>query len=171
MERVLFVNIIRFILLVPLQVLVLDNINFGGSVNPYLYILFILLLPFEIPGWALLCFSFLIGLSVDMFAGTPGMHAAAATLMAYFRPLVIRSVGLNKEIEPGMQPSIFYMGFSWFFMYALILVLIHHFALFTIEVFRFSGLFSVLLRTLYSTLFTLVLIVVLQYLFERQSKK
>jgi len=171
MNRVLVGNIIRFILLVPLQVLVLDNINFGGYINPYLYILFILMLPFEIPGWALLFFSFLIGLGVDMFSGTPGMHAAASTLVAYVRPLVIRSIGLNKELEPGIQPSILHMGFSWFLMYAIILVFIHHFALFTIEVFRFSGLFSVLLRTLYSTLFTLVLMIILQFLFGRQPKR
>lgn len=171
MSRTLLSNIIRFILLVPLQVLVLDNINLGGYINPYLYVLFILMLPFEIPGWALLFFSFLIGLAVDLFSGTPGMHAAASTFMAYTRPFVINRVGLNKDIEPGLQPAIPSMGFSWFFMYALILVFIHHFALFTIEVFRLSGLFSILLRTIYSTLLTVVLIIILQYLFGKQPKK
>lgn len=171
MNKNLVSNIIRFILLIPIQVLVLDNINLGGFVNPYLYVLFILMLPFEIPGWALLFFSFSIGLGVDMFSGTPGMHAAASTLMAYLRPMVIRSVGISRDMEPGLQPSIQHMGFSWFVMYALILVFIHHFALFTIEVFRLSGLLSVLLRTLYSTLFTVVLIIILQYMFGRQPKR
>lgn len=171
MSRVLFVNIIRIIILVPIQVLVLDNINLGGYVNPYLYVLFILLLPIEIPGWALLFLSFFIGLSVDVFAGTPGMHAAASTLMAYVRPLVIRSVGISRDIDPGLEPSIPSMGFSWFFMYSILLITIHHFALFVIEVFRFSGLFSTLLRTLYSTLFTLALVIIVQYLFGRQAKK
>lgn len=171
MSRVLFINIVRFVLLVPIQVLVLDNINLGGFVNPYLYVLFILLLPVEIPGAALLFLSFLMGISVDLFAGTPGMHAAASTLMAYVRPLVIRSVGISRDIDPGLEPSIHSMGFSWFFMYALILIAIHHFTLFVIEVFRFSGIFSILLRTLYSTLFTLALVIIVQYLFGRQSKK
>jgi rod shape-determining protein MreD len=171
MSQVLFANIIRFILLVPIQVLVLDNINLGGYINPYLYVLFILMLPFEIPGWALLFLSFMTGLTIDMFSGTPGMHAAASTLIAYLRPMVARRVGDNREIEPGMQPSIMSMGFSWFFMYSLILVFVHHFALFLIEVFRFSGIFSILLRTLYSTLFTLTLIILVQYLFGRQSRK
>jgi rod shape-determining protein MreD len=111
------------------------------------------------------------GLTIDMFSGTPGMHAAASTLIAYLRPMVARRVGDNREIEPGMQPSIMSMGFSWFFMYSLILVFVHHFALFLIEVFRFSGIFSILLRTLYSTLFTLTLIILVQYLFGRQSRK
>lgn len=171
MNKLLLGNIMRFIVLIPLQVLVLDNINLGGFVNPYLYVLFILMLPFEIPGWALLFFSFSIGLGVDMFSGTPGMHAAASTLMAYIRPLIIRSVGISRDLESGLQPSIQHMGFSWFVMYALILVFIHHLALFTIEVFRLSGLFSVFLRTLYSTLFTVVLIIIVQYMFGRQTKK
>jgi len=171
MSRTLVSNIMRFILLIPLQVLVLDNINLGGFVNPYLYVLFILLLPFEIPGWAMLFLSFFMGLGVDMFSGTPGMHAAASTLMAFVRPLVIRSVGISRDIDPGMEPSIASMGFSWFFMYALILVFVHHFALFTIEVFRFSGLFSVFLRTLYSTLLTMALIIIMQYLFGKPSRR
>ena len=171
MSRTLVSNIIRFIVLIPVQVLVLDNINLGGFVNPYLYVMFILMLPFEIPGWALLFLSFLMGLGVDMFSGTPGMHAAASTLMAFVRPLVIKSVGISRDLDPGMDPSIPSMGFSWFFMYALILVFIHHLALFTIEVFRLEGLFSVFLRTLYSTLLTLTLIIVLQYLFSSKSRK
>lgn len=171
MNRILIPNIIRFLVLVPLQVLILDSINLGGFVNPYLYVLFILLLPFEIPGWALLFLSFMIGLVIDMFSGTPGMHAAASTLMAFSRPLVIRGMGLTRDIEPGMEPSIPAMGFSWFLTYALILVFIHHLALFTIEVFRISGFFSVLLRTIYSTLLTFTLILIIHYLLGRQPRR
>jgi rod shape-determining protein MreD len=171
MSRTLAANILRFILLIPLQVLVLDNINLGGHVNPFLYVLFILMLPFEIPGWTMLFLSFSMGLLIDLFSGTPGMHAAAATLMAFLRPLVIRIVGVSRDLEPGLVPSIPAMGFSWFFTYSLILVFIHHFALFLIEVFRLDGLLTILLRTLYSTIFTMALIVLTQYLFGRTSKR
>jgi rod shape-determining protein MreD len=171
MSRTFVANIIRFILLIPIQVLVLDNINLGGHINPYLYVLFILLLPFEIPGWSMLFLSFLLGLSVDLFSGTPGMHAAASTLMAFMRPLVIKIVGVSRDLEPGLAPSIPAMGFTWFFTYSLILVFIHHLALFLIEVFRLDGFFSVLLRTIYSTFFTLVLIILSQYLFGRAAKR
>ena len=171
MSRTLAANIIRFILLIPLQVLVLDNINLGGHINPYLYVLFILMLPFEVAGWSMLFFSFLIGLGVDLFSGTPGMHAAASTLMAFLRPLVIKIVGVSRDLEPGLVPSIPAMGFTWFVTYSIILVFIHHLALFTIEVFRLQGLFSVLLRTVYSTFFTMVLIILTQYLFGRTAKR
>lgn len=163
-------NIIRFIVLILFQVLILDNINLGGYVNPYLYVYFILLLPFEIPGWLLLISSFLIGLGVDVFSGTLGMHAAASVIMAFFRPVIIRSIASGREYESGMQPSIRDLGFRWFFMYSMSLIFIHHFALFFIEVFSFHDFFSTLLRVIFSTLFTLLLVILTQYFFYRPQK-
>ena len=170
MSNIYIKNIIRFFVLILLQVLILDKINLSGYINPYLYIYFILLLPFEISGWLLLISSFLLGFGVDVLSGTLGMHAAASVFMAFFRPVVIKSIGSKKEFETGMQPSIGDLGFRWFFTYALILIFIHHFALFYIEVFRFSDFFSTFQRVLYSTGFTLILVIITQYLFYRPSK-
>ena len=164
-------NIIRFFVLIFLQVLILNNINFGGHINPYLYIYFILLLPFEVPGWLLLISSFILGFSIDIFSGTLGMHTASSVLMAFVRPVIIKSIGSSKEFESGMQPSIHDLGFRWFFTYSLILIFIHHLALFYIEVFRFSGFFSTFQRVIYSTIFTVILVIITQYLFYKPSKK
>ena len=136
----------------------------------YLYVYFILLLPFEISGWLLLVFSFFLGFSIDVFSGSMGMHAAASVFMAFFRPTIIKSIASGKEYEPSMQPSIRDLGFRWFFSYALLLIFIHHFALFYIEVFRFSDFFSTFQRVLYSTGFTLVLVIITQYLFYKPLK-
>ena len=163
-------NIFRFVVLILFQVLILDKINLSGFINPYLYVYFILLLPFEIPGWLLLMSSFLIGIGVDIFSGTLGMHAAASVIMAFFRPVIIRSIASGREYEAGMQPSIRDLGFRWFFIYSLSLIFIHHFSLFFIEVFRFSDFFGTLLRIILSTLFTLILVILTQYLFHRPSK-
>lgn len=171
MARIILVNILRFIILVPLQVLILDNINFLGGVNPYLYVMFILLLPFETPKWLLLILSFTIGLTVDVFSGTPGMHAAASVLMAYLRPVVIRSIHSKKEFEHGMQPGIKDLGIRWFFIYVLILVFVHHVSLFLIESFRFSGIIYTISRASLSTIFTVVLIVITQFIFTTPSKR
>jgi rod shape-determining protein MreD len=164
-------NIFRFCFLVFLQVLILDNINFGGYVNPYLYVYFILLLPFEVPRWLLLISSFALGLSIDLFNGTLGMHTASSVLMAFLRPAVINSIASRKEFEPGMKPSISDLGFQWFFSYAVILVFIHHLTLFYIEVFRFSDFFITLRRAVFSSLFTLLLVILSQYLFFNPSRK
>ena len=170
MSNIFLKNIIRFFVLILLQVLILNKINLGGYINPYLYVYFILLLPFEISGWLLLISSFLLGFGVDVLSGTLGMHAAASVFMAFFRPAIIKSIASGKEFEAGMQPSIGDLGFRWFFTYALILIFIHHFALFYIEVFRFSDFFSTLQRVLYSTGFTLILVIITQYLFYKPSK-
>jgi len=171
MSHSYLINIVRFIVLIFLQVLILDNINFGGHVNPYLYVYFILLLPFETPGWLLLISSFLLGFSIDLFSGTPGMHTASSVLMAFARPIIIKRIGSSKEFESGMEPSIRDLGFRWFFTYSLILIFIHHLALFYIEVFRLSGFFNTFQRVIYSTIFTVILVIISQYLFYKPSKK
>jgi rod shape-determining protein MreD len=75
---------IIFIILILLQVLLFNNIQFSGYINPYVYIMLILLLPVEIPAWSLLLISFFTGLTVDFFTGTPGMHASATLLSGFF---------------------------------------------------------------------------------------
>ena len=83
-------NIFRFILLVLFQVLVLNNIQFLGYINPYLYILFILSLPVQMPRWFLLVLAFILGLSIDIFSNTLGMHAFATVFVAFFREGIIK---------------------------------------------------------------------------------
>lgn len=163
-------NSIRFIILVLLQVLVLNQINFFGYLDPYLYVLFILLLPFEIPGWVLLISAFFLGLSIDVFSGTSGIHTAASVLAAFARPGIIRFLESSKEIEPGMEPGIKSMGLGWFFIYAISLIFLHHLVLFYLEVFKFSGFFSTMLRVLINTIFTFVFVVLAQIIFDSGKK-
>lgn len=171
MNNIILKNIIRFILLVLIQVFVLNNIRINGYVNPYIYVLFILLLPFETPGWLLLLSSFALGLSVDIFSHTPGLNAAASVLMAFCRPAVIRLLSGTKGIEPGEKPGIADMGFRWFFLYSLILIFIHHLLLFYIEIFRFNEFIDTFYRVITSTAASLVLIILIQYLFMRKDSK
>lgn len=165
MNNVIIRNILRFIVLLFLQVFVLDNIHLGGYINPYLYILFVLLLPFETPGWLLLTSSFALGLGVDMFSGTGGIHAASITLIAFLRPFVLGLIASSREYEPGINPGIADLGIRWFVSYAAALTLIHHFALFFLEIFSFADFFDTLRRLLSSSFVTFILIVTVQYLF------
>jgi hypothetical protein len=135
---------------------------------PYVYILFILLLPFETPRWALLIMAFLLGLSVDIFTNTPGMHAAATVFMAFLRPFILNLDEPRDGYEPGTFPRLYYYGFPWFLKYTLILTLVHHFTLFYIEVFRFSDFFPTLLRVLLSSLLSITLIMLSQYFIYRK---
>jgi hypothetical protein len=162
-------NIIRFILLTAFQVLVINHIRFGGYVYPMVYVYFILLLPFETPGWILLLSSFAMGLGVDFFSGTLGLNAAAATFTAFVRPGVLKLLKSEKEYEPGLQPGIRDLGFRWFFLYALILITVHHSALFFLEVFGFSEIFQTLYRIGISSAVTLVFVILMQFIFSKQD--
>jgi hypothetical protein len=115
----------------------------------------------------LLLSSFFLGLSVDYFSGVPGIHAAASVFMAYARPGVIKLVGLRDDMAPGVEPGIKYFGALWFITYSFILVFLHHIFLFYIEVFRFNEFFITLFRAFVSTLVTVLLVMVVQYLFYR----
>jgi rod shape-determining protein MreD len=165
-------SILRFsvitILLILLQILVLNNIRFGGFVNPYVYIMIILLLPSVTPAWLVLIISFLTGLIIDLFSGSPGMHASATLLAGFSRPFVLRLISPSDGYESGSDLSMAAYGFRWFFIYAAIIVLIHHTTLFFLEVFRFTDFFRTILRILLSSLFTVGFILLLEYYRKRR---
>ena len=164
-------NSLRFILLVFIQVFLLKNIIFYDLNVPYLYVLFILLLPFETPNWVLFFFSFLIGITVDLFNDTLGLHAAASTILALVRILFITVTVQKDNYDSDPEPSLSIMGFRWFFFYALILTFIHHFFLLNFEVFKFSEIPSTLSRVILSSLITLTLIFISELLFFRKKQR
>ncbi len=168
MIRIVARNIIRFFVVILIQVLVLDNVLLGGYLNPYFYILFILLLPFETPRWLLLVAGFLLGISIDLFTNTLGMHTAATVFLAFVRPWVLSLFAPRDGYEPDSFPRIHYYGLSWFAAYAAILTFLHHFVLFYIEVFHFQYFFSTLLRVLLSTILTTSTIILSQYFIFRK---
>lgn len=170
MIELLVRNLLRFIILIIFQVLILNNVQLGGFINPYLYVLFILMLPFETPGWMLLLLSFAMGLCIDMFSNTAGMHTAACTFMAFSRPYLLKMISPREGFEHGSKPTIQKFGISWVLTYAGILILLHHTVLFYIEIFRFSSFFSTLLRVILSSTFTLSLVIISQFLFNPVKK-
>jgi len=163
-------NIFRLLFLVFFQVSILNKVELGGIINPYLYIMFILLLPFETPKWLLLVAAFVCGLMIDMFSETAGLHAAACVLMAFCRPGILKVISSKQDYEAGMRPIIQDLGFNWFFSYSLVLVAIHHFLLFYLEVFSFHEFFQTFLRMLLSIIFTMALIILSQYIMYRPKK-
>jgi cell shape-determining protein MreD len=164
-------NIIRFILLVGVQVLIINNIELGRFINPFLYVLFIIILPFETPKWLVLISAFLIGITIDMFTDTGGMHAAACVFMGYIRPGILKLFSPRDGYEFGTQPTVQYLGIPWFLSYAGILIFAHHLILFFVEIFRFSEFFSTFFRVIISSFFTLILVIVTQYLFYRKKNQ
>lgn len=165
MVSTLINNTLRFFILIVIQVLILNNIQLFRIFNPYLYILFILLLPFNTPRWIVLFTSFFLGLFIDMFMNTIGMNIAASVFVAYLRPYIINFITPKGGYEPEMEPTIRSLGFYWFLGYVLIMIFLHHLFLFYIEVFNFSEFFSTLFRVFINSIITLSLVILSQYLF------
>lgn len=164
MNSALFINIARFILLLFMQVAIFNKMDFLGYINPYPYILFILLYPVNGNKYGLLFSSFLLGIIMDMFCNSGGVHATAAIALAALRPTFFKfSFGLSYEyqtikINDKLTPERF--------SFIAISIVSHHFVLFLLEAFRLSFIIQVLLRTLFSTVFTIVICILLIYLFK-----
>jgi rod shape-determining protein MreD len=161
-------NIVRFLVVIIFQVLVMDNVMINGYMIPYVYLLFILLMPFETPPWVLLLSGFILGLSIDLFENTLGMHTAATVLVAFIRPYLLKLLASRDGYEPETFPRIHYYGIVWFLKYTLIVVVIHHFALFYLEVFQWKDFLSTLLRVILSSVLSASTIVLSQYFVFRK---
>jgi len=171
MGRTIIVNVLRFFVLVFIQVFLLKNITLYNFSTPYLYILFILLLPFETPNLLLFALAFILGLTIDAFYDTPGLHTAACVLLAFVRILFI-SITVQKDgFDNEPEPTLSMMGFRWFLTYAVVLTLIHHFFLFNLEVFRFSEIQYTITRVVLSSLFTVFLMLISGLLFYRIKER
>ena len=156
-----------FLLYLILQILLVRNLVLFDYAFCFVYIACILLLPNETSLTWLLIIAFLTGLVVDTFYNTLGMHAAATVLMAYCRPLVIRSQIDVPGLESRIEFSLHELGTGPFFRYVFVLTLIHHTALFFIEASSLALIIPTLIRVAASTLFTTLSIVLIQFFIRK----
>jgi rod shape-determining protein MreD len=154
-------NVVRgtiyFVGLVLIQVLILNNIHFLRLVTPFLYLYFIVKMPVGFTSARVTFLSFLLGLIIDMFSNTPGMHAAACTLAGFTRLAIIK-VLMGDELPGGISPSFKTFGDGGFFRYVLVLVVLHHLTLFIVESLTLFDPLFLLVRILASVGTTTLLI-------------
>lgn len=165
-------NIIRLILFILLQVFVLNQIPpLHQHITPYIYFLFILWLPFSLSRSGLLVVSFITGICLDFFTKTPGLHAAACVLIGYLRPFLINLLMPQQGVEFNYrEPSIASLGFTQYITYVSVLTLFHHGLLFTIQAFQFGNILYLILKTLGSTVISLLLVTIIEIIFIRKQK-
>ena len=168
MNSTLLVNILRFILLLALQIGVFNNMTFLGYIMPLPYMLFIILYPVNSNRSALLISSFFLGLIMDLFSNSGGIHATACLLLAFYRPYLFKfafgvsyeyqTIKLNEALTPER------------FTFILLAVIIHHFTLFILEAFQVSFIWDILLRTVLSTIFTIISCIIIIYLIKPNKR-
>lgn len=166
MNRIIIV--IWLILIFFLQVLVLNNINFSGYINPYLYIAFVFLFPLNKNRFPFLALAFLYGLGIDFFSDTGGIHAFSLLFVGYLRLLFVRLFFKKTEVD-YLLFSLQREPFGQVFNYVVTLTLIHHLILLSLDNFSFQNLGGVLLNTIYSSIFTLILYFLGSYIFRKKQ--
>ena len=150
------------VVFVLVQVLVMNNIHLFGVVVPFIYLYVILKLPVDITRSNIVLISFFVGLIIDVFSNTFGMHAAACTLAGFVRTPLLERLADVRDVPEGSVPSYKLFGLVRFVRYTILFVSIHHVALFVIESFTFFQPLMMITRTVSSILFTLLLIFILE---------
>ena len=168
MNSTLLVNIFRFILLLAVQIVIFNNMNFLGFIMPLPYLLFIILYPVNGNRSGLLITSFLLGLTMDVFSNSGGVHAAACVTLAYFRPYIFKfAFGISYEYQTIKLNDVLTPER---FSFILISVIIHHFTLFILEAFQVSFFLDILIRALLSTVFTIISCIIIIYLIKPNKR-
>ena len=165
-------NIFRLAAFILIQVYVLNKIpHLHRFITPYIYYLFILWLPFSISRFWLLILGFLLGLILDYFMMTPGLHAAACVLVAYARPFII-SILTPKESSDfnHREPSPRAMQWTPYAVYVFILTLLHHGYMIFLEWMDFGTFLDFFIKVVATTGISMLLIFTIELLFPRKMK-
>ena len=165
-------NILRFTLFIGVQVFVLNRLPpLHRFVSPYLYFLFLLWLPFRIPRMGLTLLGFAFGMALDGFTNTPGLHAAACTLVAYLRPFLINLLMPKDATEIAFsEPSTRSMGLLPYTIYAGVLTFLHHLLVVFLEWLQFGNFWYFFSKVLATTLVSFLLIAVTELLVVRKGR-
>ncbi|RZL34606.1 MAG: rod shape-determining protein MreD [Pedobacter sp.] len=167
-SKTILLNIFRWIVLLFVQIFLLRNLNYYNLSTPFIYILFILVLPFRIPNLLLFLLAFGTGLTIDAFYDTLGVHTTACVALAFVRILFI-SVSVNRDAFDEPEPSLGNMGFKWFMLYAFLCTIVHHIIVFVLEAFKLSEIGYTLGRALISVIFTLFIVLLVEFTFHNRK--
>lgn len=171
MRGIVIRNILRFITLIVVQILVLNNIYLGGYITPMLYAMFILMLPNRVGRIYTLLIAFLLGLSIDVCSNMLGFHACATTVMAFCRITFAERIITRGDDVYIDTPSIFSVQPQFFIYYAALLLFIHSLVFFSLDYFNFADIFRIIISSVLTTIATLLLVIIWQMLFNHKKQK
>ncbi|MFN8285095.1 MAG: hypothetical protein U0U67_17875 [Chitinophagales bacterium] len=162
-------NTLRFVFLIGLQLLLLNELPFG-RVYIMIYPLFILLLPVFTPRIAVLLLAFFTGLMVDAFSNGGGLHTATLLLIGYLRSFILDTFQPKSGWDKLDEPTLSQQGVTWFFYYTLILFLIHHVIYFSLELLSISNFVTTFFKSIFSLISSLSVVWLISLFFTRKSK-
>lgn len=157
MDIDVFKRLLLFVLLLLAQALVLNHIHLFDVATPFFYIYFVISFPRNYPKWAIILWSFLMGLSVDIFSNTPGVASSSMTLIGFLQPHILE-IFMQRDSDDNLKPAIYNLGFVKYLYYTVLTTLTYCLVFFTVETFTFFNWKQWLLSILGSTVLTVVLI-------------
>lgn len=169
-SSIIVISAIRFAILLLFQVFILKSISLGWQGNIYMHIivfpLFIFLLPIRTPRAVVMLLAFALGLAVDVFYDSPGLHASAAVFSAFVRPMVIKLLEPREGYNVNYSPTKARLGFRWFWRYAAIMLLLH--LVFYFSMLEFSPVFiaDILLKTIFSFIASYAFMLMIVFVFN-----
>jgi cell shape-determining protein MreD len=166
-------NTIRFVLFLLIQIIILNEVPpLHQFITPYLYFTFLLWLPFGTNRLTLTVLGFILGYSLDIFTNTPGLHAAAATLVGYVRPTVLNLLLAQETSEEvNKEPSVGTIGWGPFLIYVFLLTFIHHFYLVLLEWLQFGNFTYFIGKVIATSLMSVLLILLVELVMNRRNIK
>jgi hypothetical protein len=162
--------VFSFILYLLVQVMVVKQMVLGNAAFSFIYLGFLLLLPLERDSLYLMLMGFVMGICIDIFYDSLGIHAASSVLVMYLRKVWAGSITPQGGYDAGSIPTVFMDGLSWWALYMLPLIFVHHFALFYLETWGFQLFFFTLKKVVLSTIYTFVMLLIIQYVFYRKGR-
>lgn len=148
----------RYIIIMLLQILLFDQLQLWGACHPYIYVLCLLMMPITLPHSADMIIGAVVGLIMDVFCNSMGVHTASCILLMFVRPYLLGAI-INDKDRLNEQISLRTMGMEAFIKYTVILVLIHHLTVFSLAAWSWSHIGFVLLETLISSIVTILIII------------
>lgn len=164
-------QVVAFILYVLLQIMFGKNMTLGKYAFCFPYLAFLLAIPFDMSRILYMFIAFLMGFTIDIAYDTIGFHAAACTFVAFSRQYILSFIAPSGGYESDMKPTFQIMGAQWFVVYSLALIFIHHTIFFLIETSNFAMFQITIFKILASTLFTFVLVLILQTFYTRAKRR
>lgn len=171
MDRSLIIQAFRFITLILLQGLVFINIDlFHGRMQALVYVLFVLMMPLRTPPLLVMGMAFLLGLGVDMFYNSPGVHASASVVIGFARSRILELLAPRDGYDMKDSADIGSLGVLWFMQYSFFMIVVHHLWLFLIEAFQWSSIGVAGIKAILSAILTFVMILIGQFLFHGRKR-
>lgn len=164
-------RILGLAFLLAFQILVLNNLELGKYLHPYVYPMFIFMLPIAVPRWLAMIIACVVGLTVDMFNNTPGMHAAACVVIAFTRPEILKLLTPPTGYEAVVSPGIRHLSVAWFTVFSSLMIFLHHTVYFFVEIMSFRHLAYTFLSIACSGIISVTLVLILTFLFTIKKEK